>query len=106
MIVLLSILGALLAIFIILTIIATIKKPDSVYRNKPEEQNPMEGKKVRFVENDDEKENADGVRGHLEAVGTVEHKPSFYERFFNQYLDITFHALTILSTKYTFYIFQ
>lgn len=99
MIVLFSILGALAAIFIILTILAIIKKPDSIYRNKSEEQNPMEGKKVRFVENDAEKENADGVRGHLEAVGTVDHKPSFYEKVFKRLIDIviSFFGLVLLS---------
>ena len=99
MIVLFSILGALFIIFIILTLIATIKKPDSVYKNKSEEQNPMEGQKVRFVENDDEKENADGVRGHLEAVGAVDHKPSVYEKVFKRAIDIvlSFFGLVILS---------
>ena len=99
MIVLFSILGALFAIFIILTIIAIIKKPDSIYAHKPEERNPMEGKKVRFVENGDEKENADGVRGHLEAVGTVDHKPSVYEKVFKRAIDIvlSFFGLVILS---------
>ena len=84
MIVLFSILGALASVFITLTLIAIIKKPGSVYRNKPEEQNPMEGRKVCFVENDDEKENADGVRGHLEAIGVADHKPSFYEKVFKR----------------------
>lgn len=99
MIVLFGILGALVAIFIILTIIAIIKKPGSIYKYKPEEQNPMQGKKVRFVENDDEKENADGVRGHLEAVGVVEHKPSVYEKVFKRAIDIvlSFFGLVILS---------
>ena len=99
MIVLFSILGALSAIFIILTIIAIIKKPGSIYTHKPEERNPMEGKKVRFVENDDEKENADGVRGHLEAVGAVDHKPSVYEKVFKRAIDIvlSFFGLVILS---------
>jgi len=99
MIILFSILGALVAIFIILTIIAIIKKSSSVYKNKPEERNPMEGKKVRFVENDAEKENADGVRGHLEAVGTVDHKPSFYEKVFKRTIDVilSFFGLVILS---------
>ena len=36
------------------------------------DRNPMEGKKVIFVENQNEKENADGVCGHLEAVGESE----------------------------------
>ena len=99
MIVLFSILGALIAIFIILTIIAIIKKPDSIYAHKPEERNPMEGKRVRFVENDAEKENADGVRGHLEAVGAVDHKPSVYEKVFKRAIDIvlSFFGLVILS---------
>lgn len=99
MIVLFSILGALAAIFIILTIIAIIKKPDSIYAHKLEEQNPMEGKKVRFVENDAEKENADGVRGHLEAVGPADHKPSVYEKVFKRAIDIvlSFFGLVILS---------
>ena len=37
-----------------------------------EYSNPMAGKKVVFVEDSNDKENADGVRGHLEAVGTSE----------------------------------
>ena len=104
MIVLFGILGALAAVFIILTLIAIIKKPNSVYKNKPAEQNPMEGKKGRFVENDDEKENADGVRGHLEAVGTVDHKPSFYEKVFKRLIDIvlSFFGLVILSPVFLF----
>ena len=59
------ILYVLLAIIMLMAIVAIIKKPSSVYANKPEEMNPMEGKKVRFVEDQEEKENADGVRGHL-----------------------------------------
>ena len=99
MVVLFSILGVLFAIFIILSMMAIIKKSDSIYKNEPEEQNPMEGKKVLFVENDSEKENADGVKGHLEAVGSVDHKPSFYERFFKRLIDIvlSFFGLVVLS---------
>lgn len=104
MIVLFGILGALAAVFIILTLIAIIKKPNSVYKNKPAEQNPMEGKKVRFVENDDEKENADGMRGHLEAIGVADHKPSFYEKVFKRLIDIvlSFFGLVILSPVFLF----
>lgn len=36
----------------------------SFYRGK--NNNPFEGKKVIFVMNDNEPENADGVKGHLE----------------------------------------
>ena len=34
--------------------------------DKAEYKNPMEGKKVVFVEDSEDRENADGVRGHLE----------------------------------------
>ncbi len=43
-----------------LSIVAKIKKPSSVYDDKPEQKNPLEGKKVIFVEDENEKENADG----------------------------------------------
>ena len=67
--------------------------------DRPEEQNPMQGKMVRFVEDESEPENADGVRGHLEAVGASSHSPSFYEKVIKRCLDIvlSFGALVILS---------
>ena len=76
--VLLIILAALVAIFLILGVIALIKKPDSIYANDPEQKNPMEGKRVIFVENENEKANADGVKGHLEAIGKSEPKKGGY----------------------------
>lgn len=99
MIILYSILGALGTVFVILAIIAAIKKPDSVYKSKPEEQNPMEGKMVCFVENEEEAANADGVNGHLEAVGIVNHKSSIYEKVFKRAIDIvlSFFGLLVLS---------
>lgn len=99
MIILYSILGALGTVFVILAIVAAIKKPDSVYKSKPEEQNPMEGKMVCFVENEEETANADGVNGHLEAVGIVNHKSSIYEKVFKRAIDIvlSFFGLLVLS---------
>lgn len=96
---LLIIFGIFAAIAVVLAITAITKKPDSIYMNKPEEQNPMEGKKVRFVENDAEIENADGARGHLEAIGITDHVPSFYEKVFKRLMDIvlSFFGLVILS---------
>ena len=38
------------------------KKKDSIYENEPDQKNPMENKRVRFVEDDNDKENADGVK--------------------------------------------
>ena len=87
------------AIAVILTAIAVIKKPSSIYKNKPEEKNPMEGKLVKFVVDDNETENADGVRGHLEAIGNTNHIPSLYEKVFKRMLDIilSFGGLVLLS---------
>lgn len=89
----------LLAIIVLLAVVAILKKPSSVYANKPEEKNPMEGKKVRFVENENEKENADGVRGHLEAIGPADHKAGFYEKYIKRLADIvlSFFGLVLLS---------
>ncbi len=58
--------------------------------------NPMEGKKVVFVENATEPENADGVRGHLEAVGESCFKRSLYDRFWKRVIDITLSALGLI----------
>ena len=66
--------------FIAVSVVARKKKGDSVYKNVAEQRNSMEGKKVIFIENEKEPENADGVRGHLEAVGDSNHKESFYEK--------------------------
>jgi lipopolysaccharide/colanic/teichoic acid biosynthesis glycosyltransferase len=86
-------------LFILLEIVALIRRPSSRYKDKHSEQNPMEGRTVRFVENTSEPENADGVRGHLEATGTAHHKASFYERVIKRLLDIilSFFGLVILS---------
>lgn len=80
-------------------VVAAIKKPSSVYKNKPEEKNPMEGKKVRFVENENESENADGVRGHLEAIGETQHKAGIYEKYVKRILDVilSLGGLVVLS---------
>ena len=65
-----------------------IKKPSSVYKNSPSQKNPMEGKKVIFISDKNEEENADGVRGHLEAVGDADRSTSFYDRAVKRMLDI------------------
>ena len=91
-------------IALVFALIAIIKKPSSVYKNKPEEKNPMEGKRVRFVEDCSEKENADGVRGHLEAIGETEHHAGFYEALVKRLLDIilSFGGLIVLSPVFLF----
>ena len=96
-----TVIGAIAAV---LAVIGAIKKPSSVYKDKPEEQNPMQGKKVRFVADDKEKENADGVRGHLEAIGNTNHKAGIYEKYIKRCLDIilSFGGLVILSPIFLF----
>ena len=82
-----------------MAVLAKIKKPGSVYADQPEEKNPMEGMKVVFVENENEPENADGVRGHLEAVGRSEHKATIYEKYIKRAADVvlSFGGLVALS---------
>ena len=83
----------------LLLILAVLVKPSSVYSNDDSQKNPMEGKKVVFVENPDEPANADGVHGHLEERGVASHQESFYEKFWKRLLDIilSFFGLVLLS---------
>lgn len=85
--------------FVGLSIIAKKKKSTSVYDNEPEQKNPLEGKKVIFIENDNDKENADGVRGHLEAIGDSEYVAGRYEKYIKRGIDIvlSFGGLVVLS---------
>ena len=90
---------ALATVFAATSIVAKVKKGNSVYENDPDQKNPLEGKKVIFVENEEEPENADGVRGHLEAVGVSNHIPGFYEKYIKRGVDIVFSfgGLVVLS---------
>lgn len=97
--VMLTILEVLLGILVLLKIIAIFKKGTSIYHNNPEQQNPLEGKKVEFIPDENDKVNADGVKGHLVAVGESVRKPGIYEKFVKRFFDITlsFGGLVILS---------
>lgn len=81
---------------------AKVKKPDSVYASEPAERNPLEGKEVVFVPNEAEPENADGVRGHLEPVGTASAKQNVYNRYVKRGLDLalSFGGLVVLAPVY------
>ena len=91
-------------LFVLMYVVAMIKRPGSRYKDKPEEQNPMEGKYVRFVADENEKENADGVRGHLEAIGVSNHQAGFYEKIIKRSLDLilSFGGLIVLSPIFAF----
>ena len=97
------VIGILVAIlgtsFAITWTIAKLKKGNSIYENDPEQKNVLEGKKVIFVEDENEKENADGVRGHLEVIGDTEYKPGFYEKYIKKAMDsvLSFGALIVLA---------
>ena len=101
-----KVIGVLVAVlgtaFILLSIIAKVKKKKSVYEDAPEEKNPMEGKKVVFVEDEMDRENADGVRGHLEAVGDSSHQSGFYAKYVKRVIDVllSFGGLVLLSPVY------
>ena len=66
---------------------------------KSTQQNPFENKKVIFIENEADEENADGLRGHLEAVGDSDYQPGFYEKYIKRGLDIVLSlgGLVVLS---------
>ena len=82
-----------------MSILAKKKKSSSVYEDDKEQKNPFEGKKVVLVEDENDKENADGVKGHLEAVGEVDYNPSFYEKHVKRAMDVvlSFGGLVVLS---------
>ena len=60
--------------YLVMRILAQKKKSLSIFEDDPSQKNPFEGKKVVLVEDENDKENADGVKGHLEAVGECEHR--------------------------------
>lgn len=84
------------ASFAVMGVVARKKKPSSVYDDKPEEKNPFEGKKVVFVQNDEDAENADGVKGHLEEIGEAEYKGSFYDKYGKRALDIFLSGMGLI----------
>ena len=85
--------------FVITSLVAKKEKGKSQYKDESNQMNPLEGKKVVFIENDDEIENADGVRGHLEAIGDSDYKVGFYEKYIKRGFDIvlSFGGLVVLS---------
>ena len=85
--------------FVITSLVAKKEKGKSQYKDESNQMNPLEGKKVVFIENDDEIETADGVRGHLEAIGDSDYKVGFYEKYIKRGFDIvlSFGGLVVLS---------
>ena len=94
--------GAAGIAFVGMQLVAKKKKADYTYKNEPVEQNPFEGKKVVFVKNDNDAENADGIRGHLEESGVVFTQESLYSKYVKRALDVglSFGGLLVLSPVY------
>ena len=94
--------GAAGVAFVGMQLVAKKKKADYTYKNEPEEQNPFAGKKVVFVQDDSDAENADGVRGHLEEAGVSTSQESFYSKYGKRALDValSFGGLVVLSPVY------
>ena len=90
------------AAFVVMKRIAEKQYPKSVYEDQPEEQNKMKGKRVIFVEDENDPVNADGLQGHLEDVGTIEYLPTFYEKYIKRGLDVvlSFGGLVALAPVY------
>lgn len=88
--------------FLGLNMIAKKKKGDSVFEKEKDQKNPFAGKKVVFVEDESDEENADGVRGHLEAVGETKKSKGIYDRYVKRAIDIvlSFGGLVLLSPVY------
>ena len=86
--ILLGILATLCIIFVMIYFVAKIKKRESIYKSEPEQQNPLEGKMVQFVEDETYKENADGVRGYLTAVGESSVKTNLYDMYIKRVIDL------------------
>lgn len=93
------ILSILMLTYIVLSIIGIFSKKKSIYLNEIEQKNPMENKKVKFIFDDNDKENADGERGHLEAIGISNVKKSFYDVYIKRFFDkmLAFIGLVLLS---------
>ena len=85
--------------FVGLNIIAKKNKSLSIYDNEKEQKNPLEGKKVIFIEDENDQENADGVRGHLKEIGISNYYPPFYEKYTKRLIDLvlSFCGLVVLS---------
>ena len=79
--------------------IAKARRSDSIYSNEANQKNPFEGKTVKFIVDENDAENADGVRGHLEETGDSVYMPNVYEEYAKRGIDliVSFVGLLVLS---------
>lgn len=90
------------AAYAVLETIAIIKKGDSVYDNSPEDKNPLQGQMVKFIEDENEPENADGVKGRLIPIGKSNPDKSIYDKYVKRGIDktLSFAGLVVLAPVY------
>ena len=65
--------------------------------NVIKDKNPMEGKKVIFVQDSNDVENADGVRGHLKAVGSSKYYAGTYEKYIKRAFDVALSGVGLVA---------
>lgn len=100
--ILMTVSGIVGGMLVLSRVISKTNKGKAANKNDSEKENPFVGKKVIFVPDENDKMNADGVRGHLEAVGDMECHPGFYEKYVKRAIDVTlsFCGMIVLSPVY------
>ena len=85
--------------FALLRMLAKAYQPYSVYEDMPAEKNAFEGKRVVFIEDSNDEECADGVRGHLEVSGESMPVKNFYHDYVKRAIDmgLGFTGIILLS---------
>lgn len=92
---LVGIISGIVAMLVGVKVASNIQKK----QNKEDTKNPFEGKKVVFIEDASKTENADGMKGYLQAVGETKYEPSFYDKYIKRGIDIilAFSGIVVLS---------
>ena len=73
-----TIIIVLCIVFVLMYVTAKAKKGQSIYKDEPKQQNPLEGKKVIFVETKMKLKMQMESGDDLEAVGESDYRPTFY----------------------------
>lgn len=92
---LVGIISGIVAMLVGVKVASNIQKK----QNKEDSKNPFEGKKVVFIEDASKPENADGMRGYLQAVEETQYEPTFYDKYIKRGIDIilAFGGIVVLS---------
>lgn len=90
------------ASYAVLEAIAILKKGDSIYDNAPDQKNPLQGQMVKFINDENEPENADGAKGYLIPVGKSNPETTIYDKYIKRGIDkaLSFAGLVFLAPVY------